>query len=76
MRHVAKGTCTECGMANVDDEFHPFALCLLVKARRGDTAKARSDMARIIRAARSDEERTAHRVSTFIANQKKEAGRV
>lgn len=22
MRHVAKGTCTECGMANVDDGLH------------------------------------------------------
>jgi hypothetical protein len=42
-------------MANVSDEFHPHSFCLLVKARGGDTAKARNDMAFIVNATRPDE---------------------
>lgn len=65
--------CTTCGMANVSEEFHPHALCLLVKARNGDTAKARSDMAFIIRAAQEDSDVwLSERVATFLRNQAKE----
>jgi hypothetical protein len=58
--------CSECGMANVGNEFHPHALCLLVKARGGDTTAARKDMAFILGAARSTEPFTQLRVSAFL----------
>ncbi len=64
--------CSECGMANVADEFHPHALCLLVKARGGDTAAARSDMAFVLRAAQSPEAFTQQRISTFLVRQTRE----
>jgi hypothetical protein len=32
---VVEGSCTTCGIADVGDEFHPHALCLLVKTRDG-----------------------------------------
>jgi hypothetical protein len=53
-------------MANVADEFHPHALCLLVKARGGDTLAARKDLAFVMSAARSDEPATRYRVTSFI----------
>lgn len=60
-------------MANVGTEFHPHALCLLVKARDGDTAAARSDMAFILVAARSEGPWLRSRIATFLANQRREA---
>lgn len=59
--------CSECGMADVGAEFHPHALCLLVKARGGDTTAARKDMAFILGAARSNEPVTRKRVDNFLA---------
>lgn len=59
--------CTTCGMAEVGSEFHPHALCLLVKAHGGDTSAARKDMAFILGAARSDEPFTRERVDNFLA---------
>lgn len=64
--------CTTCGMANVSDEYHPCALCLLVKARNGDTTKARSDMGAILRAGRATDSWLSERVTTFLRNQAKE----
>jgi hypothetical protein len=63
---VAKGDCTTCGMANCDDEYHPYALCLLVKARGGNTVAARKDMASIIENARSEDHWTATRVDNLM----------
>lgn len=60
--------CTTCGMADVGDEFHPHALCLLVKARNGDTTAARSDLAFIIARARDGDQWAAKRINTFLAN--------
>lgn len=48
-------------------EFHPHALCLLVKARDGDTVAARHDLAFILGAARSKEPVTVKRVDNFLA---------
>jgi hypothetical protein len=61
--------CQICGMVEGKDrpEFHPHALCLLVKARNGDTDKARSDAAFIIRAARSTDPSTRAMVNRFMA---------
>lgn len=64
--------CAECGMVNVSDEYHPMVLCRLVKARGGDTAKARSDLAVVMTHARSSEPWTRERVDTFLRNQAKE----
>lgn len=64
--------CTTCGMANVSDEFHPHALCLLVKARGGDTTAARSDMAFIMRVTLSRDVNTKSRVAAFLSNQRRE----
>lgn len=60
--------CQECGMVEGKDrpEFHPYALCLLVKARNGDTDAARSDMAFIIGAARTTEPSTRAMVGRFM----------
>lgn len=60
--------CQECGMVEGKDrpEFHPHALCLLVKARGGDTDAARQAMAFIIRAARSSEPVTRAMVDRFM----------
>jgi hypothetical protein len=63
--------CTTCGMANVSEEFHPHALCLLVKARHGDTAKARSDLAFIIERSRDADTWVQQRIRTFLANTKR-----
>jgi hypothetical protein len=68
LKQVA-GPCPECGMAEVGSEFHPHALCLLVKARNGDTIGARKDLAFVMRAARSKEPVTRRRVSSFILRQ-------
>lgn len=64
--------CAECGMANVSDEYHPAVLCRLVKAHGGDTAKARSDLAFVMGAARSPAPWTKQRVDTFMRNYAKE----
>lgn len=64
--------CAECGMANVSDEYHPQVLCRLVKARGGDTAAARSDLAAVLAAGRADDLWLKGRVNTFIRNQAKE----
>lgn len=60
--------CTTCGMllGAESPEFHPHALCLLVKARNGDTDKARIDMAFIIRAARAQEPGLKAMVDRFM----------
>lgn len=73
-RMAEKSTgCTECGMANVSDEYHPHVLCLLVKARGGDTTKAREDLAFVLEAGREPANLWLRsRVDTFLANQAKE----
>lgn len=63
-----KADCIECGMlgGREEPEFHPYALCLLVKARRGSTDQARRDIAFIIEAARSDDPWTKAAVDRFM----------
>jgi hypothetical protein len=58
--------CAQCGMANVGDEYHPYVLCLLVKARGGDTVKARRDLASVLRAGRSTDPWLQVRVASFL----------
>lgn len=60
--------CATCGMLGGKEqpEFHPHALCLLVKARNGDTDAARSDLAFIIGAARTDDPVTRAMVDRFM----------
>lgn len=65
--------CTECGMADAFGEYHPHALCLLVKARGGNTTAARQDMQAIIASARSNEPWVADRVNRFLANEGRRA---
>jgi hypothetical protein len=60
--------CVECGMVNVGGEYHPAVLCRLVQVRGGDTAKARSDLAAVLDAGRSDDRWLSGRVDTFLAN--------
>jgi hypothetical protein len=64
--------CTTCGMANVGDEFHPHALCLLVKARGGDTRAARKDLASVLATARKGDMWTQKRIDRFCMNVKRE----
>lgn len=68
---MANDGCTTCGMVNVSEEFHPHALCLLVQARGGDTAKARSDLVLLIELSRLDNTWTQERIETFLANTKR-----
>jgi len=65
--------CSTCGMVQGKErpEFHPHALCLLVKARNGDTDAARSDMAFIIDAARTQEPATRAMVDRFMRQVKR-----
>jgi hypothetical protein len=58
--------CTQCGMANVGKEYHPYTLCLLVKARGGDTTAARQELASVIWAARSNDSWSQPRVDAFL----------
>ncbi len=60
--------CAICGMVGGKEqpEFHPHALCQLVKARNGDTTAARKDMAFIIGASRSKEPATRAIVDRFL----------
>lgn len=72
---MSENGCTTCGMANCSGEFHPHALCLLVKARKGNTLAAREDMEFIIRAARTDEPATRKMVDRFLRNVNRELRR-
>lgn len=68
MKKRVVSECATCGMLEGKEtpEFHPHALCLLVKARDGDTTAARKDMAFIIGAARSSEPATRMMVDRFM----------
>jgi hypothetical protein len=74
-KQVQKFSCQECGMVEGKDrpEFHPHALCLLVKARGDDTDAAREDFAFIIRAARTKEPATRAMVDRFLSQVKRRA---
>lgn len=67
--------CATCGMLGGKEqpEFHPHALCLLVKARNGDTTGARSDLAFIIECARSSEPSTKAMVDRFLRQVNRDA---
>jgi hypothetical protein len=68
---VLKDHCMECGMLVEGAEFHPHALCLLVKARGGDTVAARKDMAFVLRQARSDEPGVTRMINTFLRRERR-----
>jgi hypothetical protein len=59
-------SCSQCGMANVGKEYHPYTLCLLVKARGGDTTAARQEFAQVIQVARSNDSWLRRRVDEFL----------
>jgi hypothetical protein len=65
--------CATCGMLGGEEqpEFHPHALCLLVKARNGDTDTARDDLAFIIGAARTKDPVTRAMVDRFMRQVKR-----
>jgi|GEM_PF-4999959 len=58
--------CSQCGMANVGKEYHPYTLCLLVKARGGDTTAARQELASVLQAGRSNDSWLRPRVDEFL----------
>jgi hypothetical protein len=68
-----KAACSICGMVQGKErpEFHPHALCPLVMARNGDTDAARSDVAHIITAARSDNPSIRAMVDRFMRQVKR-----
>lgn len=72
---TTKVGCGDCGMVEGKEqpEFHPHALCLLVKARGGNTDAAREDMAFIIRTARTSEPAPRAMVDRFMRQVKRDA---
>lgn len=65
--------CQQCGMfIPAAGEYHPFAMCQLVKARGGSTRTGATDAARlevasILRDGRSEDPNTRRRIDEFLA---------
>jgi hypothetical protein len=65
-KQAEMSACAECGMADVGNEYHPYVLCLLVKARGGDTTAARKDLVSVIDVARSEDSWLRSRVDALL----------
>jgi hypothetical protein len=66
MRPSSNDACSQCGMACVGKEYHPYMLCLLVKALGGDTTAARQELALMLQAGRSNDSWLRPRVDEFL----------